>query len=363
MKMVTKLSIVLGLIATLVLSGCQKHDTHEEMPHYAATTPFREDTSILEPYVCQIRAIRHIEVRSLEKGYLTHIFIDEGQWVKKGQPMFKIMPNVYQAELLAAEAEAQNVNIEYLNTKALADKNIVSANELALAKAKLDKANAEVNLAKTHLGFTDIRAPFDGITDHLAVRIGSLLDEDDLLTELSDIAHLWVYFNVPEAKYLDFIRREKGKTNEKVQLRMANGEIYDQTGVIETIVGDFYNTSGNIQFRALFENPDRVLRHGQTGTILMTVPYPNALLIPQKATFEIMDKIYLYVVNKEEKVEQRLIQIEAELPHMFIVKSGVNDGERILIEGMRKVSPGDKVMIDLKPPQEVRSELMKLYTE
>ena len=95
----------------------------------------------------------------------------------------------------------------------------------------------------------------------------------------------------------------------------------------------------------------------------MTVPYPNAMLIPQKATFEIMDKIYLYVVNKEEKVEQRLIQIEAELPHMFIVKSGVNDGERILIEGMRKVSPGDKVMIDLKPPQEVRSELMKLYTE
>ena len=142
MKMVTKLSVVLGLIATLVLSGCQKTETHEEMRKYAATTPFREDTSILEPYVCQIRAIRHIEVRSLEKGYLTHIFIDEGQWVKKGEPMFKIMPNVYQAELLTAEAEAQNMNIEYLNTKALADKNIVSVNELALAKAKLDKANA-----------------------------------------------------------------------------------------------------------------------------------------------------------------------------------------------------------------------------
>src|SRR5690349_6972515 len=263
MKMVTKLSIVLGLIATLVLSGCQKHETHEEMPHYAATTPFREDTSILEPYVCQIRAIRHIEVRSLEKGYLTHIFIDEGQWVKKGQPMFKIMPNVYQAELLTAEAEAQNMNIEYLNTKALADKNIVSANELALAKAKLDKANAQVNLAKTHLGFTDIKAPFDGITDHLAVRIGSLLDEDDLLTELSDIGHLWVYFNVPEAKYLDFIRREKGKTNEKGQLRMASGEFYEYTWGSVIMVGDFYITSGTIQFLDWLGHPVGVLRPEQ----------------------------------------------------------------------------------------------------
>lgn len=362
--MVAKLSVVLGLIATLVLSGCHREtETHEEMPKYEATTPFREDTSVLEAYVCQIHAIRHIEVRSLEKGYLTHFFVDEGQWIKKGQRMFQIMPNVYQAELLRAEAEAQNMNIEYLNTKALAEKNIVSDNELALAKARLDKANAEAKLAKTHLDFTDIRAPFDGITDHLAVRVGSLLDEGDLLTELSDISQLWVYFNVPEARYLYFITRENGKINEKVQLRMANGEIYNHTGVIETIVGDFYNTSGNVQFRALFENPDRVLRHGQTGTILMTVPYPNAMLIPQKATFEIMDKIYLYVVDKEEKVEQRLIHIEAELPHMFIVKAGLNDGDRILLEGMRKVNPGEKVMIDLRPPREVRSELMKLYTE
>ena len=363
--MITKSSVVLGLIAILLLNGCHqaKTETHEEMPKYAATTPFREDISLTKGYVSQIHAIRHIEVRSLEKGYLQDIFVDEGQLIKKGQPMFKIMPNIYQAELLKTQAEAQKTNIEYLNTKGLADKNIVSANELALAKAKLDKAKAEVNMAETRLGFTDIKAPFEGIMDHLVVRVGSLLDEGALLTTLSDVSQLWVYFNVPEAQYLDFKTHKKDKIGETVQLKMADGEIFNQTGVIEAIVGDFNNASGNIQFRALFANPDKILRHGETGTILMAKPYPNAMLIPQKATFEIMDKTYVYVVNKEEKVEQRLIHIEAELPQLFIVKDGVNDSDRILLEGIRKVRPGEKVTIDLRPPQKVRSELKKLYTE
>ena len=332
------------------------------MPKYEATTPFRENTSVTKGYVCQIHAIRHIEIRSLEKGYLQNIFVDEGQLIKKGQPMFKIMPNIYQAELLKAKAEAQNMNIEYLNTKGLADKNIVSANEVALAKAKLDKANAEVKMAETHLGFTDIKAPFEGIMDHLLVRVGSLLDEGALLTTLADVSQLWVYFNVPEAQYLDFKTHKKDKTGETVQLKMANGEIFNQTGVIETIVADFDNTSGNIQFRALFANPDKILRHGETGTILMAKPYPNAMLIPQKATFEIMDKTYVYVVNKEDKLEQRLINIEAELPQLFIVKDGLKDSDRILLEGIRKVRPGDRVKINLMPPEMVRSEL-QMYTE
>lgn len=363
--MITKLSVVLGLIATLLLNGCHqaKTEKHEEAPKYGATTPIRENTFVMKDYVCQIHAIRHIEVRSLEKGYLQNIFVDEGQLIKKGQSMFKIMPNIYQAELLKAEAEAQNMNIEYLNTQGLADENIVSGNELALAKAKLAKAKAEVKMAETRLGFTDIKAPFDGIMDHLVVRVGSLLDEGALLTTLSDTSQLWVYFNVPEAEYLDFKAQKRDKIGETVKLKMADGEIFNQTGVIETIVGDFNNTSGNIQFRALFANPDKILRHGETGTIQMAKPYPNAMLIPQKATFEIMDKTYVYVVNKEEKVEQRLIHIDAEVPQMFIVKDGLNDGDRVLLEGIRKVRPGEKVTIDLRPPQKVRSDLMKMFTE
>jgi membrane fusion protein (multidrug efflux system) len=361
--MITKKLIALGLIASL-LCGCHPAETdHKEAaPKLEATTPQREDTSIIKEYVCQIHAIRHIEIRALERGYLQTIFVDEGQLVKQGQPMFKIMPNIYQAELLKAKAEANTMNIEYLNTKALTEQKIVSTNELALAKAKLDKANADVKLRETHLSFTDINAPFNGIMDHLEVRNGSLLDEGALLTTLSDISKLWVYFNVPEAEYLDYKQHKNDRSMKKVQLRMANGKIFDQTGEIETIEADFDNSAGNIEFRATFSNPDMLLRHGETGTILMAKPYKNAMLIPQKATFEILDKTYVYVVNKDHKLEQRLITIDADLPHLFIVKEGLKDGDVILLEGLRKVQAGQQVEIDLKSPEKVRSEL-ELYTE
>jgi len=362
--MITKASVVLGLIATLLI-GCNQAEPEkqEEMPKLEATTPLREDASIIKEYVCQIRAIRHIEVRALEKGYVQNIFVDEGQWVHKGAPMFKIMPNIYEAELLKAQAEANNMNIEYLNTKGLADQKIVSANELALAKAKLDKAKAEVKLAETHLGFTNINAPFDGLMDHLNVRIGSLLDEGSLLTTLSDTSKLWVYFNVPEAEYLDYkLHQSEDDRVKKVKIRMANGKIFNQPGEISTIEADFDNSSGNIEFRATFPNPDKLLRHGETGTILMTKPYKSAQLIPQKAVFEIMDKNYVYVINKENKLEQRMVKIEADIPHMFIIKEGLQDDDKILIDGLRKVHAGEEVKIDLKPAEKVRSEL-ELYTE
>jgi len=362
--MINKITIGLSLIATL-LSACNHSETekHEELPTLQATLPLREDTSVTKEYVCQIRAIRHIEVRALEKGYVQNIFVDEGQWVRKGEPMFKIMPNIYQAELLKAQAEANNMNIEYLNTKGLADQGIVSANELALAKAKLDKANAEVKLAETHLSFTDINAPFDGLMDHLQVRNGSLLDEGSLLTTLSDTSKLWVYFNVPEAEYLDYkLHQSDDGRIRQVHIRMANGQIFNQTGVIETIEADFDNSAGNIEFRAMFPNPDKLLRHGETGTILMVRPYKDAMLIPQKAVFEIMDKSYVYVINKDGKLEQRLIKIEANIPHLFIIKEGLRNDDKILLEGLRKVHAGEQVKIDLRAPDKVRSEL-DLYTE
>ncbi|WP_404358484.1 efflux RND transporter periplasmic adaptor subunit [Methylotuvimicrobium sp. KM1] len=360
-----KVPVVFSLITCLLMVACNQTEPekHEQPPTLEATRPLREDTSVTKEYVCQIRAIRHIEVRALEKGYLQNIFVDEGQWVRKGERMFKIMPNIYQAELLKAQAEANNMNIEYLNTKGLADQGIVSSNELALAKAKLDKANAEVKLAEIHLSFTDINAPFDGLMDHLNVRNGSLLDEGSLLTTLSDTSKLWVYFNVPEAEYLDYkLHQSEDERIKHVQIRMANGQIFNQAGVIETIEADFDNSVGNIEFRATFPNPDRLLRHGETGTILMEKPYKNALLIPQKAVFEIMDKNYVYVINKDGKLEQRLIEIEANIPHLFIIKEGLRSDDKILLEGLRKVHAGEEVKTDLKPPEKVRSEL-DLYTE
>lgn len=143
---------------------------------------------------------------------------------------------------------------------------------------------------------------------------------------------------------------------------MANGEVFDQTGVIETIEADFDNKTGNIEFRAVFPNPNQLLRHGETGNVLIEIPYKNALIIPQKATFEILDKTYVYVVNKDNKLEQRLITVAAELPHVFIVKSGLKEDDKVLLEGLRKVHNGQKIEIDFKQPEQVISQL-ELHAE
>lgn len=335
------------IIVTIValLSGCEhnEHRSHENVLKLEVTHPQKQDTHLVQEYVSQIKAIQHIELRALEKGYLEHTFVDEGQRVDKGQPMFKLMPNIYQAELNHALAEADIARIEYENTKSLFERDIISANELAIAKAQLQKAQAEVDLAKTHLNFTDIRAPFTGRMDHLEVRTGSLVDEGELLTTLSDLSTMWVYFNVPEAEYLDYVMSAKERINQSVNLKLANGKIYPLPGIIDAVEADFDNHTGTIEMRASFPNPEQVLRHGQTGKVLLNVPYDDALLIPQKATFQILDQTFVYVVNEDDKLEQRRISIAAELPHLFIVEGGLTESDTILLEGLRRVKDGQHI--------------------
>src|SRR6188768_9014 len=160
-----RMFMLIGLASLLLFARCGAEKEAEAETKFSVTRPLKQDTSITREYVCQIHAIQHIELRALERGYLQKIFVDEGQFVRKGQQMFQIMPMLYEAEQQRAKAEANFAEIEYQNTKSLADSNVVSKNELALAKAKYDKANAELSLATVNLGFTSINAPFDGIMD------------------------------------------------------------------------------------------------------------------------------------------------------------------------------------------------------
>ncbi|SHJ93317.1 membrane fusion protein, multidrug efflux system [Reichenbachiella agariperforans] len=356
--------ILMALCASIYCTSCESHKEHKKLEtKFLVTSPIKMDTSITKDYVCQIRSIRHIELRALERGYLQDIFVDEGQFVKKGQLMFKIMPLLYNAELQKAEAEAEFAKIEYLNTKSLADRNIVAPNELALTKAKYDKAKAALSLAQIHLGFTDIKAPFSGIMDRFHKRPGSLVDEGDLLTDLSDNSKMWVYYNVPEAEYLDYrLNLKKDSSLMKVNLLMANNKMFDQTGVVETIEADFNNQTGNIAFRATFPNPDRLLRHGETGNVVVRVDLKDALIIPQKATFEVLDKKYVYVVDKDNKIQSRIITIGAEMSDLFVIDSGLDEGDKILLEGLRLVRNNDKINYEFKEPKEVISHL-RLHAE
>jgi len=352
-----------GLALVLLFTSCQskKEEKREEIK-YLVTSPIKRDTSITKDYVCQIHSIRNIKVRALEKGYLQSISVDEGQFVKKGQKMFQIMPNVYQADLQKANAEARVAEIELQNTQLLADGKVVSQNELTMAHANLEKAKAEVSLAQTHLGFTDIRAPFDGIMDHLHVREGSLLDEGELLTSLSDNSQMWVYFNVPEAEYLDYITSAKKDTKQEVSLLMANNKRFPENGIVETIEGEFNSETGNIAFRATFNNDQRILRHGETGSILMEIPHLNAMIIPQKATFEILSKKYVFVIDDNGVVRQREITLAAELPNIFIIGKGLSEKDRILLEGIRMVKDGETIETEFVEPKTVIANL-GLYAE
>jgi membrane fusion protein (multidrug efflux system) len=362
--MITRVLTFIGLFASFCFIGCSsKHHEETEEFKFTATSPLKQDTTVTRAYVCQIRAIQHIELRALERGYLQSIFVDEGKFIKKGQRMFQIMPLLYQAELQKAEAEAKFAEIEYLNTKQLADSNVVSKNELALAKAKLDKARAELSLAQVHLSFTDIKAPFDGIMDRFQVRLGSLVNEGDLLTTLSDNSEMWVYFNVPEAEYLNYKTNQKQDSLMRVRLQMANNEIFEYNGLVKAIEADFNNETGNIAFRATFPNPKGLLRHGETGNVLATSVMKNALIIPQKSTFEVLEKKYVFVVDKDNVIHQKEITIAAEMPDLYIVSSGVTESDRIMLEGIRKIRDNEKIAeYKYEDPKTVLPRL-KVYVE
>lgn len=361
--MLKKVLFLAGISIAYMAAGCHaEKEEKEKETEFLVTTPYVADTAVTKNYVCQIRSISHIELRAQEKGYLQNIYVDEGQRVRKGQTLFKIMPNLYEAEVKKAEAEANFADIEYQNTKALTDNNVVSPNELAMAKAKYNKAKAELDLMNTHLGLTIIKAPFDGILNSFHVRLGSLIEEGELLTELSDNSKMWVYFNVPESEYLAYMNKENEGNLKHVRLRMANGELFDQKGIVETIEADFDHETGNIPFRATFLNPKGLLRYGQTGNIVITTQKKNALLIPQKATFEVLDKRYVFVVDKDNKVKSREVVIDAELPHIYVIKSGLGKDERILLEGIRMVKENDKIKVKELSPGKVLSGL-NLYAE
>lgn len=357
-----------SMMVTPLINSCHKAEAeeHKEEEHEESklivTRPLKRDTTVTREYVCQIHSRSNIEVCALERGYLEATHVKEGQRVKQGDPMFQIMPSIYQAELKRAEAEAQAAKVEYENTKRLADSKVVSDTELAISKAKLEKAQAEVNLAQTHLGFTDIKAPFPGLIDRLHLRQGSLVDEGDLLTTLSDNSEMWVYFNVPEAEYLDYASQEQPEERKVVKLVMANGEVFKEKGRVNVIEAEFNNETGTIPFRADFPNPDGLLRHGGTGNIQMNKLVKGAILIPQKSTFEVLDHHYVFVVGRDDVLTQQRVHISEEIEDLFIISDGLTENDKIVLEGLRQAKSGKKAEYEFEEPEEAFKHL-KLRAE
>ncbi|MCA9622467.1 MAG: efflux RND transporter periplasmic adaptor subunit [Myxococcales bacterium] len=393
------------LALSSLVFGChgkdEKHETEEHGHKIVVTTPLAKDVVSTQRYVCQIHSRRHIEVRALETGYLEEVKVQEGQSVKKDDEMFRIIPVLFQANLETEAAEAKLAQIKFETTKLLSDKSIVSEQELALARAERAKALAKVKKARAELNFTSLKAPFDGIVDRQRAQQGSLVEEGDILSTLSDNQVMWVYFNVPEARYLDYrARMKEDEAGMKIQLQLANGDIFPQEGKIGAIEADFNNETGNIPFRADFDNPEALLRHGQTGTILVHRPLHDAIVIPQRATYEILAKRYVFVIEpkggetaahetashetashetegatheaaahgddgaKEEHhpkkgsmgrgvVRQREIVVQEEMEDIFVIKKGLTVTDHIIFEGIQQVRDGDEIEYELRSPEEI----------
>jgi membrane fusion protein, multidrug efflux system len=351
--------LLLSLTTLLSMMACvsKQEEEKSELEKLTITNPVLMDTSFIKEYVAEIQAIQNVEIRAKVKGYIDAIGVDEGQHIKAGQTMFTIRPVEFEAELLKAKTKCKTAELEMLNVKTLAEKNIVSQTELALSNAKLDEAKAEEALAELYVSYTKIKAPFEGTVDRLKFKVGSLIDEGTLLTSLSNNKEVYTYFNVSEPEYLDYKSRAKNAEKNTATLLLANNQPHKYKGVIETIEGEFDKNTGSIAFRAKFPNPELLLKHGETGKVQLTNSIKDALIIPQKATFEMQDKIYVFVVDEKNTVHTRNIAIKQKLPNLYIIESGVTTNDKILLEGIQFVKDDDKIQTVFVPAKQVIERL------
>ena len=352
-----------GIVCLVIyIAGCgakghrEKKSKEVELPVFVLKG---KDTTLHRSYVAGINAFRHVELRAKVSGFLENIMVDEGQFVKKGQLMFqlndaefKVQLSEVKASLSRAMAEVKSAEVEAGRVKTLVEKKIVTPSDLELANAKLAAARAKVDevlakqeKAKINLAYTVVRAPFDGLIDRIPHKTGSLITEGTLLTSVSDIHAMHVYFKVSEKEYLSYVKNKKEGTRSQspAELVLADGTVYRQKGKIETMEGEFDTETGSIAFRAVFPNPDRLLKHGASGNILLTTSISKALLVPARSVLEIQDRNYVFVVGDDQKVHMKCFVPDTRIDDCILVKSGLAEGDTIIYEGVQSIKDGSLV--------------------
>jgi RND family efflux transporter MFP subunit len=351
--------ISIGIIATLILACNKKNQEVKTESVFPVTEVIAIDTFIYTDYVAEINALQNVEIRARVAGYLEKIYVDEGAYVKEGQLLFSINKKEYSEELAKARAllkiaaaEVSAAQLDYQNAQSLFKKKIISSTEAEISKNKLEAQQARMEEAEAHqahaqlkLSNAEIRAPFSGIINRIPHKIGSLIDEGTLLTTISQNEEVYAYFDVSEKEYLNYARKSGKDTNNSsiVSLVLADGIEHKYKGQIETVEGAIDENTGNIAFRARFPNPERIIKHGASGRVRVPKRFDNALVVPQKSTFEIQDRVYVYALDTSNALHMRQIKIQQRLPHLFIISSGLNPGDKILFEGIQTVKDGQTI--------------------
>ncbi|SJN48826.1 efflux transporter, RND family, MFP subunit [Sphingobacterium sp. JB170] len=325
-----------------------------------------DDQTILQKYPASIEASANIEIRAQVAGILERIYIDEGSKVKAGQLLFKINDHPYQeqlnqakANLSSAQADLQNAELEVEKKTRLVDNKIVTEYQLKAAfaardaaKARVGQAESAVESAKINVNYTSIRATSDGYIGRLEKKQGSLITMADPqpLTVLSDVGKLHVYFSLGENDFIAFKNATPGNTLQEklknlppVSLLLSDENVYEHQGQIDMVDGQFDKNTAAITLRATFDNPQGILRSGNTGRIVLQKEYSEAVLIPQLATREVQDKVFVFTVGPDNKVTQQSVEILAKSGENYLVESGIRAGDRIVYKGIDLLQDGQQI--------------------
>ncbi|MDP2269185.1 MAG: efflux RND transporter periplasmic adaptor subunit [Archangium sp.] len=350
-------------VVCVALAGCHEQAVVEAAPEFPVGQPQVTSTWLDKEYVGRVEAVRYVEFRSRLKGFIEQVGVDEGQAVKQGQLLFTISARELAQELKkakagveSADAELQAAKVEQANTRVLAEGKIVSQAEVQLANAKvaqlhakLTEAEAHEGQAAIHLSHAQVKAPFDGVVNRIPRKLGALVDEDELLTTLTDTHEVFIYFQLSEQEYLK-ATSGGGEHPRTCTFKLANGAVYPEPGVIDAVETEFDEKTGNIAFRARFPNPKGLLKHGATGKVVVRTELGRTLVVPQAATFEIQELLYVFTLDQEDRVRSRRITTRERLHETFVVDSGLQESDRVLLEGVHKVKDGDRVTVRAQVP-------------
>ena len=312
-----------------------------------------------QEYPASVQGTVNVEIRPQVSGYLEKIYVEDGAYVTKGQPLFRINSKEYNqfsqsaaANIQVARAAIEKAQVEVDRLQPLVANKVIADVQLKTALANLHEAQAAYaqavsgkGSADITLGYTLITAPVSGYVGHINFKQGSLIGkgETEPLTILSEVNNVHAYFSMSESEFYSFLSSVNGKTAEEkisnipgVELLLADNSIYNTKGKVELVQGQFDRNSGSISFRAVFSNNDKLLRSGITGKIRIPFSQQNKLMVPQQATYELQDKVYVFAVGDSNKVTSKQITIKGKNEGNYIVDKGVSNGDVIVYSGLQR---------------------------
>lgn len=368
-------------LSLIVLAGCRKNNSNPSYQQQAPELPVeivqQGDASVSREYAASVEGVSNVEIRPQVTGYLSKIFVDEGDFVRAGQVLFKIEDQVFreqlksaQAALITAQANLSTSKIDLDRKKELFRNKMVSDIQVKEAEAAYNAARGTVSQstssiesAKINLNFSTIKAPVSGFIGRFNYRLGSLMTpgNQEPITLLSDIHQVYTYFSLSENDFNNFQKQYAGssideviKNTPAVSLLLSGGEKYTEKGRIDAVEGQFNKTTGAITLRAKFDNPKNVLRSGNTGKIILDQFYSNVVLLPIASTRTIQDKVFVFTI-KGGKAEMLPVEVNGKAGDHFIVSKGLKAGDQYIVSGFDRLQPGTPVVAQKKNAQQKKS--------